>query len=546
FYSPETGIYTSKYPSVNLPSSPNLDVVSYIFSHRHGGGGDDAPAVIDSSSGISITHSTLRSLVKTVASGMHSIGVQKGDAVMILLPNSPFFPVVFLAALSLGAVAAPANPLCSLPEIGKQAVDCMPAVVFTVQNRAPELADALPGCRIIGVDIDLDLDRDGRSGIDRGTPESDFRKLIRRSDPRASPNPEIRQRDVAAILYSSGTTGRPKGTLLTHGNFIAAAEVFVRFEASNYRHHHRGFRAVHLAVMPMFHIYGLSLFVVGLPSLGSTVVAMRRFDGEEMAKAVYRYGVTHIHTVPPMLSAMTKLAKRFTSYGGNLKQVICGATLISKKIIHEFLQAFPHVDFIQGYGMTETTAIGTRGYNNGKFRKYLSAGLLAPNIKAKVVDVITGSCLPPGSIGELWLDTPGNMKGYLNSPEETSAVLGKDGWLRTGDIVYLDEDGYLFVIDRLKDVIKYKGYQISPAELEAVLMAHPEVVEAAVTGITDNEAGEIPVAFVVLKKGSSISEAALVEYVSKYVAPHKKVRRIHFRDSIPKSPAGKILKRELR
>ncbi|KAL3640102.1 hypothetical protein CASFOL_015070 [Castilleja foliolosa] len=200
----------------------------------------------------------------------------------------------------------------------------------------------------------------------------------------------------------------------------------------------------------------------------------------------------------------------------SLKQVCCGAAPLSKKSISEFNDMLPHVDFIQGYGMTQSTVVGTWGYNTVEVRKYSSVGFLSPNVEAKVVDWVTGSHLPVGSVGELWLRSPGNMKGYLNNIEATNAALDKEGnWLHTGDIVYFDQEGYLYVTDRLKEIIKYKGCQVAPADLEAVLMSHPEVLDAAVTGAIDEEAGEIPVAFVVLKDGSSVSQTAIMDYVAK-------------------------------
>ncbi|KAK6158461.1 hypothetical protein DH2020_005775 [Rehmannia glutinosa] len=500
WYSPETGIYHSKHPPINLPCEPFLDVVSFIFSKKHSG----VHALVDSSSGLTVSYSKLSSLVKSMASGLHHMGVRQGDVMLILLPNSVCFPVIFLGALSIGAIVTPMNPLSSLLEIKKQVLDSNASLVFAALGKVDELVSALGGCHVVGVPEFLDINSLPSDG-------SVFHRLIS-SDPSLAPRPNIMQQDVAAILYSSGTTGRAKGVMLTHRNFIAMVELFVRFEASLYDYPPT--ENVYLAVVPMFHVYG----------------------------------VTHLHAVPPLLAALTKRAKR--AEGSNsfrsLKQVSCGAAPLSEKSINEFIETLPHVDFIQGYGMTESTAVGTRGYNKVEVHKYSSVGLLSPNVQAKVVDWVNGSHLPPGSVGELWLRTPGNMKGYLNNIEATMAALDKDGWLHTGDIVYFDQEGYLYVIDRLKEVIKYKGFQVAPADLEAVLMSHPEVLDAAVMGARDEEAGEIPVAFVVLKDGSSVSHAALMDYVAKQVAPYKKVRKVYFRAAIPRSASGKILRRELK
>ncbi|KAK2995335.1 hypothetical protein RJ640_001857 [Escallonia rubra] len=526
FYSSKTGIYSSKHPLINLPSDPFLDVVTHIFSSKHKG----VLALIDSSSGTSITYSQLHLLVQSVAGGLHQMGVSQGDVVLILLPNSIYFPVIFLGALSLGAIVSTMNPLSSLLEIKKQALDCNVTLAFTLPDKVDTFSTL--GIPAVGVPENLKSDN------------SAFYKLIT-SDPNSVPRPKINQQDTAAILYSSGTTGSSKGVMLTHGNFIAMVELFPRFEASQYEFTSE--ESVYLAVLPMFHIYGLSLFVMGLLSLGSAVVLMRKFDADEMIRVIAKYGVTHFPVVPPLLTALTRAAKGVATNGlKSLKQVSSGAAPLSRISIEEFIQALPQVDFFQGYGMTETTAVGTRGFNIEQLCNYSSVGLLAPNMQAKVVDWITGSFLPPGSTGELWLRGPGVMQGYLNNVEATLLTIDKDGWLRTGDIVYFDHDGYLHTVDRLKEIIKYKGFQIAPADLEAVLSSHPDIVDTAVIAAEDEEAGEIPVAFVVMRNGCAISPSTLVDYVAKKVAPYKKVRKVVFTHSIPRSASGKILRRELR
>ncbi|CAK9136058.1 unnamed protein product [Ilex paraguariensis] len=531
WYSSETGIYYSKHPSIDLPSDPFLDVVSFIFSHKHNG----VSAFIDSSSGSSISYSELYPLVQSMASGLHQMGVSQGDVVLILLPNSIYFPIIFMGVLFMGAIVTPMNPLSSLPEIRKQILDSNVTLAFTTHDNVDKLSSL--GIRVIGVPANVD----SHSKLDN---ISAFYKLLSGS-PSLAPSPKINQQDTAAVLYSSGTTGSCKGVVLTHRNFIAMIELFVRFEASQYDYLNT--KNVYLAVVPMFHIYGVSLFVMGLLSLGTTVIVMKKFDADEMVRSIDTYRVTHFPVVPPTLMTLTRKAKGVSGSSlKSLKQVSCGAAPSSTKNIEEFIQGLPHVDFIQGYGMTESTAVGTRGYNTEELYNYNSVGLLAPNMQAKVVDWITGCFLPPGSMGELWLRGPGVMKGYLNNLEATISTIDIDGWLHTGDIVYFDQEGYLYVFDRLKDVIKYKGFQIAPADLEAVLSSHPDITDAAVTAASDKEAGEVPVAFVVKRHGSSVSEAAIIDYVAKQVAPYKKVRKVVFTDSIPRSAPGKILRKELR
>ncbi|XWS62244.1 hypothetical protein CRYUN_Cryun07bG0193700 [Craigia yunnanensis] len=296
-----------------------------------------------------------------MASGLHHLGVSQGDVVLLLLPNSVDFPIIFLSVLYLGAIVATMNPLSNILEIKKQIADCSVRFAFTLLEKVDKLKNL--GVHAIGVPEKVDLDAEKIGFLP-------FYKLIGGQFGKA-PRPVIRQHDTAAIMYSSGTTGVIKGVVLTHGNFIAMIELFVRFEASH-------------------------------------IVIMRRFDASELVKIIDNYGVTHFPVVPPILTTLTMRAKGVCE--NSLKQVSCGAAPSSRKTIEGFLEALPHVDFIQGYGMTESTAIGTRGFNNEEHHKYSSIGLLALNMQVKVVDWNSGSSLPPGYYGELWLRGPAIMQ----------------------------------------------------------------------------------------------------------------------------------------
>ncbi|KAJ0592060.1 putative AMP-dependent synthetase/ligase, AMP-binding, AMP-binding enzyme domain, ANL [Helianthus annuus] len=533
WYSLETGIYSSKHTPRTLPSDPFVDVVSHIFSQKHNG----KTSFIDSSTGFSLSYSELQPLVKSMACGLHhQMGISKGDVVLMLLPNSIHFHIVFLGILYLGAVVTTMNPLCTVSEIKKQTSQCNVKLCFTLSTRLQDLS-AL-GITSIGVPENANYDPNSAAF-------SCFHQLISRHNNSSLPPRTISQDDPAAILFSSGTTGASKGVVLTHKNLIAGVELFVRFEASQYGDNNE--KNTYLAVIPMFHIYGLTLFTLGILSLGSSIVVMNKFDHNEMVRAISKYGVTHFPAVPPLLKALIKVGK--SVHRGHLKsliQVSSGAAPLSSQCIEEFVQTFPHIDFIQGYGLSESTAVGTRGFNTKEIRNYTSIGLLAPNMQAKVVDNITGLCSPPGKTGELWLRGPGIMKEYLKNVEASCSTIDKDGWLHTGDIVYFDHQGYLFIVDRLKDVIKYKGFQIAPADLEDVLVSHPDIDDAVVIGRMDEEAGEIPMAFVVKKPEAKISQYDVIDFVAKQVAPYKKVQRVEFINAIPKSAAGKILRRELK
>uniref|UniRef100_A0A0D3A496 4-coumarate--CoA ligase n=1 Tax=Brassica oleracea var. oleracea TaxID=109376 RepID=A0A0D3A496_BRAOL len=538
WFSPDTGIYTSKHPSVHLPVDPHLDAASALFSHIHTIDDPNSAAFVDSLTGFSISYTELQTMVESIAAAIHrDLGVRQGDVVSLVLPNSLYFPLLFLSLISLGTVVTTMNPSSSLGEIKKQVSECNVALAFTSRESVAKLASL--GVVVIRVPESYDLD-----SVRVENPK--FYSIIRGGfDFGSVTKPLVKQDDVAAIMYSSGTTGASKGVMLTHRNLIASMELFVRFEASQYEY--PGSSNVYLAALPLCHIYGLSLFVMGLLSVGSTIVVMRRFDVSDVVDVIERFKITHFPVVPPMLMALTKKAKGVCGEAfRSLKQVSSGAAPLSRKFIEDFVGTLPHVDLIQGYGMTESTAVGTRGFNTQKLRKYSSVGLLAPNMQARVVDWSSGSFLPPGNRGELWIQGPGVMKGYLNNPEATEMTIVEKSWLRTGDIAYFDEDGYLFIVDRMKEIIKYKGFQIAPADLEAVLVSHPLIIDAAVTAAPNEECGEIPVAFVVRRQETTLSEQDVINYVAAQVAPYRKVRKVVMVSSIPKSPTGKILRKELK
>ena len=298
---------------------------------------------MDASSGYSISYPDLFPLVQATAFGLHEIGVSQGDVVLILLPNSVLYPILFLGALYLGAIVIPMNPLSSLSEVKNQTVGVRVSMAFALSQTAAKLR-AL-GLKVVEVPDDVNL------GGENGN-FSDFYKLVLGNVGNSIPRPRINQDDIAAIMYSSGTTGASKGVVLTHRNFIATVELFIRFEASQYKE--MSWENVYLAVLPMFHIYGLALFGVGLLSLGTRIVVMKKFKVGEVFKAIERFKVTHIPVVPPIMAAMAFKAK--SQFGGgsslsSLKQVSCGAAPLTTKLIADFCRCFPHVDFIQVQGL---------------------------------------------------------------------------------------------------------------------------------------------------------------------------------------------------
>ncbi|THU67671.1 hypothetical protein C4D60_Mb05t27160 [Musa balbisiana] len=480
------------------------------------------PALVDAATGAAVSYPDLLARIRNLAASLRAgSGVSRGDVAFVLSPAGLDVPVLYLALLSIGAVVSPANPLSTPSEIAHQIRLSNPSVAFATTATASKLPAYLPT-------ILLDSPR--------------FRSFISADAAAAAQQQtvEVRQSDTAAILYSSGTTGRVKGVALTHRNFVAFTAVYHALT----REAEDELPSVALFTVPLFHVFGFMMALRAVV-LGETIVLMERFDFEAMLRAVERYRVTYMPVSPPLVVAMAKsdeVARRDLS---SLRVLGCGGAPLGRDVAERFAARFPHVEIVQGYGLTESTGgvAGTRTPEESKV--YGSTGRLGSNAEAKIVDPTTGEALGPGQRGELWVRGPTIMKGYVGDAEATAATLDSEGWLKTGDLCYFDDDGFLFIVDRLKELIKYKAYQVPPAELEHILFSHPGIADAAVIPYPDEEAGQIPMAFVVRQPGSMLSDEEVMDFVGKQVAPYKRIRRIAFVSSIPKSPAGKILRREL-
>jgi len=348
--------------------------------------------------------------------------------------------------------------------------------------------------------------------------------------------------DVIVLPYSSGTTGLPKGVMLTHYNLVANVAQMDGIDVTS------GVELrpddVVLAVLPFFHIYGMVLIMSFALYRGTTLVTMPRFDMERCLGLMQKHRVSYAYLVPPIVLGLAKhpLVDKFDL--SSLRAILSGAAPLGDEIEDAVKQRLGCL-VTQGYGMTEASPVthflAVRPEHD---RKPGSVGPVIPNTECKVVDLATGEELGPRQEGELWIRGPQIMKGYLNNPTATAQTVDAEGWLHTGDIGYADEDGYFWIVDRAKELIKYKGLQVAPAELEAVLVSHPAVADAAVIGVPDEEAGELPKAFVVLKGQATAEE--IMAYVAGQVAPYKKIRFVEFIPQIPKSATGKILRRVLK
>jgi len=507
-----------------------------------------------------------------VANALRERGIGKGDVVAVHMMNNPQYAFVYYGILLSGATFTPVNPLLPPADLAYQLNDCGAKVVVThelvakairaVQNDTPVQWVLLTGESEAMRDEPVDTAAYGEGwdsllAVLCQAPANEVDVAI---DPR---------RDLAHLAYTGGTTGRSKGVMLTHYHVVVNTIQFACWgTASRPASDGRGLwletpdpslvgegaeysipvgTDVMINITPWFHAMG-TVGYLNRPFLAGTMLILHpRFDPDHYLADAEKYRVNTIGGAPPVFVALLRhpdFAKRDLS---SVRSIISGAAPLPQELIHLLQQRFPEATIVEAYGMTEVT-MGATSNPSGRsaVRKVGSVGIPVFDTEVKVAPLEGGEePLPPGEVGEICIRGPQVMLGYYNQPEETAHVL-KDGWMHTGDVGYMDEDGYVYIVDRKKDMLIYKGYNVYPRELEEILFRHPAVANAAVIGKPDPEAGEIPKAYVVLKAGQTATEEELMQFVNGQVAPYKKLREVTFVDEIPVSAAGKVLKRLLR
>jgi acyl-CoA synthetase (AMP-forming)/AMP-acid ligase II len=485
-------IYRSPEPDIEIP---DVTLTEHVLGGAAARG--DHPALIEAADGEVTTYAELAAKVDAVAALLQSKGIGQGDVVGLVGANSAGWAIAYHAILRAGAVVTPMYALLTPEEIERQMAN----------SEGKLLIDDPPG-------------------------------FVAEAAPDASPEDvEVDPEDLAVLPYSSGTTGLMKGVMLTHRNLVANIEqAWNSMPVDD--------EDVLVGLMPFFHIYGQTVVLnLGLAK-GSTIVTMQRYDCDALMDLMEEYGVTWLHIAPPVvleLATNTNVEGRDFS---KLKMVISGAAPLDAELSGR-AEAKIGAPIRQGYGMTELSPVS----HKSRLARVAetppgSIGALIPNTEARLVDPETGEDVPEGEEGEIWIRGPQVMRGYLNNDEATAETLVGDGWIRTGDIGRADENGFFYIVDRLKELIKYKGHQVAPAELEALLVSHPKVKDAGVIGVPMADGGEAPKACVVCDDGLDAEE--LIAYVAERVAPYKRIREVEFVDEVPKSASGKILRRVLR
>lgn len=498
------------------------------------------------------SYKTIKNGSDCVAANLLRFGFQPGDHIALLMPNSPQFIIAYYGVLKAGMVVVALNPLSSARELEFQldhseSVACITIPMFlekalelrpkTRVNKIfySRLADFMPfPLRLL---MGFRENKPLRAALSRSNSAvADFRALMH--GPLAAdfhPQPVDPQK-MAVLLYSGGTTGIAKGVMLSHFNFVANAYQIAAWGQLNEQ-------VRILAVLPFFHGYGMSVTMNAILLAGGQIVLMPRFDARQVLRTIHKYRPNFFTGVPTMFVAFSNLPDIHKYDLSSLQGIYVGAAPLTKAIKESF-EAKTGGRMIEGYGLTEAvTAIMANPYQG--VHKVGSIGIPFPDVDAKIVSLEDESDLPPGEQGEIVLRSPTNMLGYFKNPQETRQTL-RDGWLFTGDIGYMDEDGYFYITDRKKDLIIVGGFNVFPREIDELIYQHPKVKEGICVGIPDAYKGERIKAFIVLKEGEQATEEEFITYFRQHLTPYKVPSEVEFRRELPKSMIGKILRRALR
>ena len=488
----------------------------------------DKTAIIDK--GKSFSYRQISDATIKFGASLAAQGVNKGDRVGILSPNCAEFVISFYGIARIGAIVTTINSGYRELEISHQINDSQCSVIIVHQDLVLTLDKALSLSQLEPIIITL------------GSDESEFWNLIETTPPMETEVEIDASNDLAALPYSSGTTGLSKGVMLSHFNLVSNVQQLVGLSGKA-KFLHDDVVLVHL---PLFHIYGMNVLMNGCIAVGATQVMMGRFDMVEFLDLIQNNRINKLFSVPPVGLGLTQFPNISDWNLSSLELSLFGAAPLSSELqikISEVLGC----SVIQGYGMTETSPLTNADFAETHFTKPGSIGPATSDTEQKIVDVDDPqSILPMDTPGELMIRGPQVMMGYYNNPDATSETLTEDGWIHTGDIASMDSEGYVWILDRKKELIKYKGFQVPPAELEGLLLQHPDISDAAVIGKQDQDSGEIPKAYVVKSSNSILSESDVMDFISGKVATYKEIREVEFIDSVPKNPSGKILRRILR
>ncbi|NUB46676.1 AMP-binding protein [Fertoebacter nigrum] len=511
-------IFTSPLPAIAVP---DVTITERLFQGLNAR--PDRVVLIDGPSGRSLTGAALMEGIRRMAGGLTAAGYGAGHVVALMAPNMPEYCTVFHGVAWAGGTITTINPTYTEHELRHQLNDSRAELLITIPDFLPIATLAVAGTAVRQIAV---------IGHAAGaTPLDAFM-----GEPLADQVPVDLDGHIVVLPYSSGTTGLPKGVMLSQRNLtVNVDQSMALIEVRE--------GEVTVAFLPFFHIYGMNVMMNLFLTGGATLVTMPRFDLPALLGHVQTHRVRQIFAVPPVAMALAKhpLIDQFDL--SSLEVVVSAAAPLGSELA-DACGARLNCVAVQGYGMTEMSPVSH--FTSARNARSGAVGLTVPNTECRILDIETGAPLPAGQEGELCIRGPQVMKGYLNNPEATARTIDADGWLHTGDVAMFDADGFLFIRDRLKELIKYKGFQVAPAEVEAVLQSHPAIADAAVIGLPDDEAGEVPMAFIVPAPGTVPDLDAIRAHVADRLSSYKRPQRIDVIDAIPKSASGKILRRILR
>ncbi|MFE6713146.1 AMP-binding protein [Streptomyces sp. NPDC057695] len=521
-------VFHSEYEAVPTVSLPIHDAVLGRAAER-----GDAPALIDGAGEFTLTYGQVDAFHRRVAAGLAEAGVRKGDVLALHSPNTVLFPIAFYAATRAGAAVTTVHPLATPEEFAKQLRDSAARWIVTV---SPLLPAARAAAELAGGVTEI--------FVCDTAPEGEGVRSLQAFLGSTGPVPEPAidpDEDIAALPYSSGTTGVPKGVMLTHTSIatnLAQLDPIIPMGP--------GDRI--LAILPFFHIYGLTALMNAPLRQGATVVVLPRFELDTFLGAIQKHRINGLYVAPPIVLALAKHPAVADYDLSSLEYVVSAAAPLDAALAEACSARLGLPPVLQAYGMTElspgTHVVPLTAPNPPPG----TVGKLLPSTEMRILSLDDPSKdAAPGEDGEVAIRGPQVMKGYLGRPDATAAMIDDEGWVHTGDIGRVDDDGWLYVVDRVKELIKYKGFQVAPAELEALLLTHQDIADAAVIGVTDADGTEIPKAYVVRQAAApGLTAEDVMAHVAARVSPYKKVRDVEFIEAVPRAASGKILRRELR
>ena len=524
---------------INIPKNVSFhDFIWKKSAELH----SDKIALVDGVTNENYTYEDARSLSIKFGNSLRKLGFQKDDVLAVFLPNCPEYLLSVTGTIGAGGIVTTVNPTYTATEVSRQLDMSNASIIFTKSNMLPITTEAIKNCH---KPIRIIL-------LDKKQPDVIYYKdLIEDGEPEWSKevHETIDNENVCLLPYSSGTTGLPKGVMLTAQNIISNISQMVYAKEINFIEETTvTYQPKTICVLPMFHAFGMG--VTSLPTLhaGGQIITLPNFEPTSFINAMERYQPTFMHLAPPLVGFCANSPLVESKHLESLKYIMVGAAPVGETLVEAFKKKAPTVHFREGYGMTELSPVVTLTIVD--IFKPGSCGVLLPNTQAKVVDLKTGQSVGQNETGELCFKGPQVMKGYLNNEKATKSTI-KDGWLYSGDIAFYDELERFYIVDRLKELIKVKGFQVPPAELEDLIRGHPLTADVAVIGIPDAMKGELPRAYVVLKPNLKESEEEcknrINDYVNEHVTQYKRLAGgIEFIDAIPKSPAGKILRKDLK